>query len=94
MRIFRIIEDIDFLPDSPFFRARAGGYPVIQNVWWTCNSQIITQASQGQEIYANVRLKAVEGSISGTVTIRIRKDISLSPDEDYVIKTFSINLND
>lgn len=68
------------------------GYPIIQNVWWTRNTQIITQATQGQEITANVRIKAVEGSVSGTVFVHIKKDMILLPDDDHVIETFSINL--
>lgn len=68
------------------------GTPSIQSVWWTVNNYIVTEAVKDQTVNANVRISAVDGQISGVVTIRIRKDIALLPDEDYVIKSYNINL--
>lgn len=68
------------------------GTPSLQNVWWTVNDQAVTEAKQGQTVKANVRIKAEGGSIQGTITVRIRKDRPLLPDEEYKVQSFFISL--
>lgn len=68
------------------------GTPSLQNVWWTVNNQVVTQSQQGQTVKAHVRIKALGGSVQGTITVRVRKDIAFLPDEDHKVKSFSITL--
>jgi len=68
------------------------GTPSLQNVWWTVNDQIVIEAQQGQTVKAHVQIRAVGGSVQGTVTVRIRKDIALLPDEDYKVQSFYLEL--
>jgi len=69
------------------------GTPTLTNVWWRVNGQIVTEAQKGNTMEAVVRVKAVGGSIDGTITIRIRKDIAFLPDEDYTTKSYSVKLS-
>jgi len=73
--------------------SQAKGIPVIQSIWWTVNDQVVTEAKQGQTVKAHVQIKAAGGAVRGTVTIRIRKDLALLPDEDYVVQSFQLNLS-
>jgi hypothetical protein len=68
------------------------GTPQLQTVWWTVNDQVVTKAQQGQTVKANIRIKAGGGAVQGQVTIRIRKDIALWPDEDHKVQTFAVSL--
>jgi len=75
-------------------RAPTEGTPSLQNVWWTVNDQGVTEAHQGQTVMGHVQIKAVGGTVEGTVTIRIRKDITLLPDEDYKVQSFHLDLSE
>ena len=68
------------------------GIPLLQDVWWTVNDKLVTEAQQGQTVRGNVRIKADRGAIQGQVTIRIRKDIALWPDEDHKVQSFAVSL--
>jgi len=41
-----------------------------------------------------VLIRAVGGAVKGTATIRIRKDLVLLPDEDYVVQSFQLDLSE
>jgi LEA14-like dessication related protein len=69
------------------------GTPSITNFWWTINDQIVTVAQQGQTVVAHVLIKAEGGALDGDVTVHVRKDLALSPDEDYVVQSFSLSLS-
>lgn len=43
---------------------------------------------------AHILVKAVGGSLKGTLTIRIRKDLALLPDEDYKVESFNIDISE
>ncbi len=51
------------------------GMPSIVDVWWTVNDQIVTSCQQDQTVIANVKVMANGGSVSGTLTVHVRKDI-------------------
>ena len=71
-------------------KARGEGDPLLQKVWWTVGDKIVTEAEQGDTVKAHVQIKAVGGAVEGTVTIRIRKDLALLPDEDHVVQSFQL----
>ncbi|MEM1989243.1 MAG: LEA type 2 family protein [Candidatus Bathyarchaeia archaeon] len=68
------------------------GMPSLQSAWWTVNGQAVTKVRQGQTVTAHVKITAVGGRAQGTITLRIRKDLALLPDEDYKVQSFSIDL--
>jgi hypothetical protein len=68
------------------------GNPSITNVWWTINNQIVTVAQQSQTVTAHVVIKAEGGTVNGNVTVHVRKDLALSPDQDFVVQSFSLSL--
>lgn len=68
------------------------GMPLLQDVWWTANDEVVIDAQQGQTVRANVRIKADGGAVQGQITIRIRKDIALWPDEDHKVHSFAVSL--
>jgi len=72
--------------------APIGGIPLLQKAWWTVDNQVVTEAKQGQTVKAHVLVKAIDGNLKGILTIRIRKDLALLPDEDYEVESFSINV--
>jgi len=74
--------------------AQSEGTPSLQNVWWTVNAKIVTEALQGQTVKAHMLIKAVGGAVKGTVTVRIRKDLALLPDEDYIVQSFQLDLSE
>jgi len=74
--------------------ASGEGTPSLQNAWWTVDNQVVTEAKQGQTVKAHILIKAVGGRVKGTVTIRIRKDLALLPDEDYKVESFYIDLSE
>jgi len=73
---------------------QARGIPSLQSVRWTVNDKVVTEAQQGQTVKAHVQIKAIGGAVKGTVTIRIRKDLALLPDEDYVVQSFQLDLSE
>jgi LEA14-like dessication related protein len=70
------------------------GTPSLQNVWWTINNQIVTEALQGQTVIAHIQIKAISGRVQGLITVHIRRDIVLLPDEDHTIQSFNIDLEE
>ncbi|MCD6263737.1 hypothetical protein J7L60_04955 [Candidatus Bathyarchaeota archaeon] len=70
------------------------GTPSLENVWWTIDDQVVTEAQQGQTVKAHVQIRAVDGSVQGTVTVHIRKDLALLPDEDYKVQSFYLDLSE
>ena len=74
--------------------AQSEGTPSLQNVWWTVNNKIVTEVQQGQTVKAHILIKAVGGAVKGTITVRIRKDLAWLPDEDYVVRSFQLDLSE
>jgi hypothetical protein len=70
------------------------GMPSIVDVWWTVNDQIVTSCQQDQTVIANVKVMANGGSVSGTLTVHVRKDIPYLPDEDHVTQSFTVSLSE
>ncbi len=70
------------------------GTPSIVDVWWTLTDQVITSCQQDQSVSANVEIMAIGGSISGTITVRVRKDIPFLSDEDHVTRSFTVSLSE
>jgi uncharacterized iron-regulated membrane protein len=74
-----------------FFNQVSGEAPVVQDAFWQVNGQKVTVASVGVEAEANVIVRISQNYV-GSITIKIRKDISFWTDVDYTIKTEPVNL--
>jgi len=70
------------------------GTPSVVDVWWTVDDQVVTFCQQGQTVIANVKIMANGGSVSGAITVHVRKDIPYLPDEDHVTQSFSVSLSE
>ena len=70
------------------------GTPSIVDVWWTVNEQIVTSSQQDQTVTAHVEIMANGGFVSGSITVRVRKDIPYLSDEDHVIQSFTVSLDE
>jgi hypothetical protein len=62
----------------------------ITGVWWTTSKGTVTQVQKGELVQAHVRVKASGGDISGSIKIRIRRDIPSLPDVDHKTQTYTI----
>ena len=80
--------------DEPAVIPETYGNPIVQNAWWTYEGGSITQASQGQSVTAVVRLKSIGGISDGIVSVHVRKDIAFLPDEDLLVYSYEIYLED
>jgi hypothetical protein len=75
----------------PMFEAGRRSGPLVQQVFWQANGQNVTKAYLGGEVELHAVVRAVE-EYTGSVVIRIRKDIAYWFDSDYVLKTFPLDL--
>ena len=69
-----------------------GGTPQVIDAWWTVGGAEVTSANVGSNVVAHVVIKALDGRLDGAVRVRVRKDITMLPDEDYEVKTFDISV--
>jgi len=80
----------------PRLRVTAAPLPqgtlVVESAWWTVDGRVVTTARVGQTVTAHVRVRAVGGRVEELVRVRVRKDLALRPDEDYVVSTFTVKL--
>jgi len=70
------------------------GTPSVVDVWWTVNDQVVTTCLQDQTISANVDIVANGGSISGIITVHVKKDIPILPDTDHETQSFTVSLSE
>lgn len=66
--------------------------PAVQGVFWQLNSSNVTAVHVGDEVETRVVVKATQ-EYSGSVVIKIRKDVAYWPDSDYSVKTLPVSLN-
>lgn len=76
-------------PEEP-----AVGTPNLGDIWWSVNDQVVSTCQKDQIVEINIEIIAEGGPISGTLSVRIRKDIPFLPDEDYVVQSFTLSLNE
>ena len=66
--------------------------PTVQGVFWQLNGSNVATVHVGDEVEAHVVVKATQ-EFSGSIVIKIRKDVAYWPDSDYSLKTIPVNLN-
>jgi hypothetical protein len=77
----------------PRLRVKIGQLSV-EDGYWVVNGQRTSSANVGDQVDANVLVKAVGGSVSGIVTVKVRKDIILAPDKDHFQSSFTVSLRE
>lgn len=65
--------------------------PTVQDVYWSVAGRKVTVASVGEEVEAHIILQTQE-EYAGSLTVKIRKDISFWPDSDFSTKTVTVQL--
>ena len=75
----------------PMLEARNRPTPLVQQVFWQANNRNITNVNLGEEVDLHVVVKATE-QYTGSVVVKVRKDITGWFDSDYTVKTFPLNL--
>jgi hypothetical protein len=71
--------------------SRIQATPAIQGVFWRVANHNSTTSSVGEEVEAHV-IVLVKEEYAGSITLKIRKDVSFWLDSDYATKTFPVNL--
>lgn len=71
--------------------SRVQASPAVQQAFWSVNSHNSTTANISEEVEAHVIVRATENH-SGSIVLKIRKDVSFWSDSDYATKTFPIDL--
>lgn len=75
----------------PIFEAGRGSGPVVQQVFWQTNGQNVTRVYLGEEVGLRAVVTTAE-EYTGSVVIKVRKDVAFWFDSDYVLKTFPLDL--
>ena len=94
--VFIVIVVIIFILVAPFiilpiFEARNRPAPLVQQVFWQANNQNVTSVYLGGEVGLHAMIKAIE-EYTGSVVVKIRKDVAYWFDSDYTVKTFPLDL--
>jgi hypothetical protein len=70
-------------------RVRAA--PILQEAFWLVDNQRVSTTRLGENVEAHVVIKATEEYV-GSIVVKIRKDIALWLDSNYLISTIPVNL--
>ena len=73
------------------FSGRDRAAPTIKEAYWVVDGQKASTSSLGEEVEAHVVIQAVE-QYSGSIVVKIRKDIRLWFDSDFTVVTTPVNL--
>ncbi len=73
------------------FSGRQRASPLVVQAFWQIDDQQVSATTSGTEVHAHVIVRATEEYV-GSIVMKVRKDISLSPDSDYQTATFPVNL--
>ena len=82
----------EYPPRLKVYSALEGQLEVVDAYWLVKGVQVST-CKVGDKVEAHVKVRAKGGSVFGSIVMKIRKDLAFMPDEDYVVKTFEIALN-
>jgi len=66
--------------------------PVVEEASWRVDGRKVTSVSLGSRVEARIVVKAT-GEYVGSIVVKVRKDIALWFDKDYVISTTPATLN-
>jgi len=75
----------------PMREARVKSTPFVQQVFFQMSGQNVTTSYVDEDVEVHVVIKATE-QYSGSIVVKVRKDVSLWFDSDYTVKTFPVDL--
>jgi len=75
----------------PMLGGRNRPAPLVQQILWQANNQNVTSVYLGEEFELRAVVKATE-QYTGSVVVKVRKDVADWFDSDYAVKTFPLNL--
>jgi hypothetical protein len=75
----------------PMLGNRNRSVPLVQQVFWQANNQNVTNVYLGVEVEMHAVIKVTE-EYTGSVVVKVRKDVANWFDSDYTVKTFPLNL--
>jgi hypothetical protein len=73
------------------FSGRDRGAPIVKEAYWLVDGEKASTSSLGQEVEAQVVIQAVE-QYSGSIVVKIRKDVRLWFDGDFTVATTPVNI--
>jgi hypothetical protein len=73
------------------FSGRDRGAPIVKEAYWLVHGEKTSTSSLGQEVEAHLVIQAVE-QYSGSIVVKIRKDVRLWFDSDFTVTTTPVNL--
>ena len=73
------------------FSGRDRGAPIVKEAYWLVDGEKASTCSLGQEVQAHLVIQAVE-QYSGSIVVKIRKDVRLWFDSDFAVATIPVNL--
>jgi len=65
----------------------------VKNVYWKVDGVTTSTCTVGDDVQAHIILEASQASVQGSIRVKIRKDIALFPDEDYLVRDYSVSLD-
>ncbi len=89
-------KEIYNMPNSypPRLEVKGAGSIEVIDAYWIINGIKKYTCTLGNQVEAHVTIRATGGSVNGIITLKIRKDIALAPDKDFVSKDFPISLKE
>jgi len=72
-----------------FFSGRNRSAPTIKEAYWLVGDQRASTVNVGEEAKAHIVIEPVE-QYTGSIAVKIRKDIRLWPDTDFTISTIPV----
>lgn len=65
----------------------------VSAIYWVYNGEYVYEVPQGSNVMVKVVLTAVGGDVEGLITVRVKKDLALMPDQVYTEHSEYISLN-
>ena len=65
----------------------------VENVYWKVDGATTITCTIGDDVQAHIILEASQSSVQGSIRVKIRRDIALFPDEDYLVRDYSVSLD-
>jgi len=65
----------------------------VKNVYWEVDGATTSTCTVGDDVQAHIILEASQASVQGSIRVKIRRDIAFFPDEDYLVRDYSVSLD-
>lgn len=83
----------DYPPRLTVHKKATGRLKLI-DAYWVVGATRASTCKVGARVEAHIRVRAEGGFVSGSVAVKIRKDLTLKADVDYKVEVFQVNLEE